>query len=78
MFTYLPKYLLSICPTKIWFSWTSLAIQRLRLHTSNRGGVGCGFNPWLGIYNLTCSMVQSLGREDPLKEGMATHSSILT
>ena len=39
----------------------------------------CGFPWWLSGKELPCkgTQVRSLGWEDPLEEGMATHSTIL-
>ena len=46
------------------------------------GGSGGRVPQWLSHKGFACSAgaadaVQSLGREDPLKEGLATHSSVL-
>ena len=45
------------------YSWTSLVAQQVK-------------NP-SAMWKLQETQVQSLGWEDPLEEGMATHSSIL-
>ena len=35
----------------------------------------CGFDPW--VQKIPRRRVRSMGQEDPLEEGMATHSSVL-
>ena len=68
----------------------SLVVQWLRLHTLNAGGTdvspGQGTRGFLcdsAVKNLTAmqepqeTWVQPLGLEDPLKEGIAVHSSVL-
>ena len=60
-------------------SGTSLVVQQLRLGAPSTGG------PWVSLVAQTVknlpamqeTQVQSLGWEDPLEKGMATHASIL-
>ena len=40
-------------------------------------GISLGFPGGSGCKESACSAVRSLGQEDPLEKGMATHSSIL-
>ena len=57
---------------------TFLMDQWLRLYAANSGGLG--FSGGSVVKNLLAmqeTWVQSPGEEDPLKKGMATHSSIL-
>ena len=61
-------------------------VQWLRLRSPNAGGGGLDLVPGQGIRvaqmgrilpAMLETQVQSLGPEDPLEKGMATHSSIL-
>ena len=58
----------------------SMGSQRVRLNDFHYGEYRVGFPDGSVLKNPTAiagDMVQSLGQEDPLKEEMATHSSIL-
>ena len=61
-----------IFPTKEW-NWGQLHCRQILYQPSSQGcPVAC-----LPVQETEGTQVQSLGREDPLEEGMATHSSIL-
>ena len=49
----------------------------LLLHMGFPGGTGGKDSIWQCRYNRYETQVQSVGQEDPLEEGLATHSSIL-
>ena len=49
----------------------------LLLHMGFPGGTGGKDSLWQCRYNRYETQVQSVGQEDPLEEGLATHSSIL-
>ena len=47
-------------------------VQQLQMHLAQRQA-----DPWLNLPTMQETQVQSLGQEDPLEKGMATHSCTL-
>ena len=64
---------------KYWSMLESINIFNNYLATHANWGFpgGSAVNNWPVMQKTQDTQVQSLGREDPLEEGMATHSSIL-
>ena len=65
----------------IWRKWEENLLDICREYTPEKGNTICKGLPWAQTVKNPPAMqetwVRSLGQEDPLEKGMATHSSIL-
>ena len=67
----------SLTPATMWVNLENIML-RMTATRDHMIWFDLGFSWWLNGKESACKMwVWSLGREDPLEEGMATHSSVL-